>query len=199
MLFNPCKSKDFMPELELNDTRIDLVEQSRLLGVILTSNLSWSANTEFIIEKCNKKLWMHRRLKRLGASQSDLIDVFIKQIRSVTEFAAPVWNSSLTGEEISRLERIQKNAMHIILSDQYSSYNSALKTTGLEKLADRRRKICMKFARRAQKHSKFSKWFRPNPKRITRVKQPKFCTVICKKKRFKKSPLSYLTNLLNSK
>ena len=71
MLFNPCKSKDFMPEIELNDTRIDLVEQSRLLGVILTSNLSWSANTEFIIEKCKKKLWILKRLRKLLASQSD--------------------------------------------------------------------------------------------------------------------------------
>ena len=140
------------------------------MGVILTSNLSWSANTEFVIQKCNKKTWMLRRLKKLGTRHDDLIDVFVKQIRSIAEFAVPVWNSSLTGEEISSLERIQKTALHIILGDQYHSYSSAL-----------------------------SKWFRPNPRKEIRLKQPKFCTVVCKKQRFKKSPLSYLTNLLNSK
>ena len=98
MLFNPCRTKDFMPEMKLNGTRIDLVEQSKLLGVNLTSNLSWSANTEFVIQKCNKKTWMLRRLKKLGTRQDDLIDVFVKHIRSIAEFA--VWNSSLTGEEI---------------------------------------------------------------------------------------------------
>ena len=40
MLFNPCTSKDFMPEIALKDTRIDLVEQTKLLGVVLSSNLS---------------------------------------------------------------------------------------------------------------------------------------------------------------
>ena len=171
------------------------------MGVILTSNLSWSANTEFVIQKCNKKTWMLRRLKKLGTRHDDLIDVFVKQIRSIAEFAVPVWNSSssLTGEEISSLERIQKTALHIILGDQYHSYSSALRTTGLAKLSERRRNICKKFAKKAQKHSKFSKWFRPNPRKEIRLKQPKFCTVVCKKQRFKKSPLSYLTNLLNSK
>ena len=199
MLFNPCRTKDFMPEMKINNTRIELVEQARLLGVILTSNLSWSANTESIVERCNKKMWMLRRLKKLGASRNDLLDVFMKQIRSVAEFAVPVWNSALTGQDISSLERIQKIALHIILADQYISYNVALKTMGLVKLSTRRRKICMKFANKAQKNSKFSKWFRPNLRRNTRLKQPRFCTVVCRKQRFEKSPISYLTRLLKGK
>ena len=109
-----------------------------------------------------------------------------------------MWNSFLTGEDIAKLERLQKTALHIILGDQYKSYSSALKATRLSKLSERRRKTCMKFAKRAQKNTKFSKWFKPNPKVQRRVKQPKFCPVICKKQRFKKSPLSYLTGLLNS-
>ena len=56
----------------------------------------------------------------------------------------------------------------------------------------------MKFAKRAQKNTKFSKWFNPNPKVQRRVKQPKFCPVICKKQRFEKSTLSYMTGLLTS-
>ena len=198
ILFNPLRSKDFMPEIEVENTRVDLVDQVKLLGVVLTSNLSWSANTEFIIKRCNNKIWMLRRLKKLGADQQDLIDVYQKQIRSLTEFAVPVWNSSLTGDEIARLERIQKTSFHIILSEQYNSYNSALKTLGIKKLSERRRKICLKFAKTAQKHRKFSSWFKPKLNIKTRVKQPKFCPVVFKKERFGKSPLSYLTNLLNS-
>ena len=38
MLFNPCSSKDFMPEIVINNTRIDLVEEIKLLGVMLTSD-----------------------------------------------------------------------------------------------------------------------------------------------------------------
>ena len=126
MLFNPCSSKDFMPEIVINNTRIDLVEEIKLLGVMVTSDLSWAANTQYIVGRCNSKIWMLRRLKKLGASSEDLLEVYFKQIRSVAEFAAPVWNSPLTGDNIINLERLQKTVLHIIWGDQYKSYNSAL-------------------------------------------------------------------------
>ena len=138
-----------------------------------------------------------RRLKKLGAAESDLLGVYFKQIRSIAEYAVPVWNSALTGEEIVKIERIQKIACNIILGQNYESYTSALKTLGLEKLSVRRRKICTKFAKKALKHKKFTKWFRPTPEVITRTKKPKFYDVVCKTARFEKSPLSYLTRILN--
>ena len=199
MLFNPCKSKDFVPEFEISKKRIEHVEETKLLGVIISSDLSWTANTDYIINRCCKKTWILRRLKKLGASQNDLLDVYMKQIRNLAEYAVPVWNSSLTGEEISNLERIQKTALHIILGHDYKSYNSALKIFGLDKLADRRKKICLNFAKRAQKHPKFSKWFKPSLQKESRRQQPKFCPPVYRTERFKKSPLCYLTNLLNSK
>ena len=186
-----------MPEVVIENTRIELVEQTKLLGVILSSNMSWAANTAYIVERCNKKTWILRRLKKLGASNTDLLDVYMKQIRSVAEFAVPVWNSSLTGEDITKIERVQKIALHIILGEDYKSYNSALNNLGLEKLSVRRRKICLTFAKKAEKHKKFSNWFKLNPKTRTRQKQSKFCDVFSTKVRFEKSPISYLTSLLN--
>ena len=142
---------------------------------------------------------MIRRLKNLGANMEDLLDVYCKQIRSLLEFAVPVWNSSLTGENISQLERIQKSALHIILGERYHSYRSALKATGLDKLSDRRKKICMAFAKKALKHSKFSSWFKPNTRlQNTRQEPPKFCPVYSKTARFDNSPLCSMTKLLNN-
>ena len=136
---------------EVENTDVQLVEQTKLLGVVLSSNLSWNANTEYMIKRCNSKIWVIRRLKKLGADE-DLLDVYFKQIRSIIEFGVPVWNSSLTGEDTSHLERIQKTVLHIILGDQYRSYNSSLKFSGLQKLSERRRKICLTFAKKALKH-----------------------------------------------
>ena len=133
----------------------------------------------------------------MGTNYSGFLEVYTKQVRSIAEYAVPVWNSALTGEEITRIERIQKTACNIILGGNYESYTSALKTLGLEKLSARRKKICTKFAKNAQKHKKFSKWFRPTPAVITRSKKPHFYDVVCKTVRFEKSPLSYLTKLLN--
>ena len=141
-----------MPEMELEGTRINLVEKTKLLGVVLTSNLTWEANTDYIVKRCNDKIWILRRLKKLGANRSDLLDVYFKQIRSIAEFAAPVWNSALTGVDIAKLERIQKTALHVILSHDYRSYSSALRALGLQKLSERRRQLCLNFAKKAEKH-----------------------------------------------
>ena len=198
MLFNPCISRDFVPEMTVDNTRIELVEQTKLLGVIITSDLKWENNTQYIIQRCNSKMWTIRRLKNLGASADDLIDIYFKQIRSILEFACPVWNASLTGEDIVGLERVQKTVLHIILGDQYFSYSSALKATGLEKLTDRRKKLSINFAKKAQKTPKFSNWFQPNPKIGGRTKQPQFCPAVAKTERFQKSPISELIKLLNT-
>ena len=87
----------------------------------------------------------------MGASDEDILDVYCKQIRSILEFAVPVWNSSITGENISDIERVQKTALHIILGDRYVSYSNALRLSGLDKLSNRRRKFCLSFAKKSLK------------------------------------------------
>ena len=67
MLFNPCWSVDFMPHLEVEDKELELVEEMRLLGVIIQSDMKWGANTDHIVKKASFKLWVIRRLKALGA------------------------------------------------------------------------------------------------------------------------------------
>ena len=198
MLFNPCTSKDFMPSFELNGHELEAVDKTKLLGVILTSDLKWADNTKYIVERANKKLWILRRLKKLGADQEDLLDVYAKQVRSICEFAAPVWHSSLTGEDRLSIERIQKSALHIILGHDYNSYRAALRRTGLDSLFERSRKLCKNFSRKALKHPKFSKWFKPDPGYSkTRSETKKLCEVVAWHDRYEDSPLSYLTALLN--
>ena len=62
MLFNPCHSVDFMPELEFGTDQLELVEEMRLLGVLLQSDMKWSSNTESIVKRASNKLWVIRRL-----------------------------------------------------------------------------------------------------------------------------------------
>ena len=102
------------------------------------------------------------------------------------------------GSSIYYLERIQKTFLHIILGDKFQSYRNALKLSGLDKLSDRRRKICLTFAKTSLKHEKFSNWFKPNLKITkTRLQQPKFCNVYSRTNRFERSPIIYLVKILN--
>ena len=198
MLFNPSRSRDFMPQFNIEGNQIELVEEARLLGVTVRSDLSWSAHVDDIVKRCNKKLWILRRLRRLGAENSDLKEIYEKQIRCVLEYAAPVWHPALTGDQRLKIERIQKSALHIILAEQYKSYTSACKTLKLESLHFRREYLCKKFAKKSFMNPKFKKWFKVNNKHTkTRFKQPKLLSVVSRTNRFKNSPISYLTNLLN--
>ena len=80
----------------------------------LTGTLHAYANTQYIIKRAYSRIWILKRLYNLGASQSQMLDVYIKQIRSVLELAVPAWHPSLTLEEKIIIERVQKTALHII-------------------------------------------------------------------------------------
>ena len=138
-------------------------------------------------------------MKQLGAKPSDLMDVYIKQIRCLLEFAVTVWHPSLTNEDRLKIERVQKAALCVIMGQEYRSYRTALKHFQLETLFLRRNKLCKTFAIKSLKDKKFSNWFKPNQKRVyTRYLSPKFCEVYYRTERFRKSPISYLTNILNN-
>ena len=59
-------------------------------------------------EKGYARLWMLRRLKSLGASIPEMLDVYQKQVRSVLELAVPVWEPGLTQLESKQIERVQR-------------------------------------------------------------------------------------------
>ena len=127
------------------------------------------------------------------------MDVYTKQVRSVLELAVPAWNGALTQSSKQDIERVQKTALHIMLGESYGCYRDALEAVGLVSLDERRHKLSLKFAKKAAKHEKHSKWFVPSVRLVnTRQEQDKFCPVYAKHKRFEDSPISYLTRLLNS-
>ena len=53
-----------------------------------------------------------------------------RQIRTVIEFGAVVWNAGLTQEniaQIAQIERVQRSALCVILGSKYRSYEDACK------------------------------------------------------------------------
>ena len=188
-----------MPSFHLDNEEIELVPETKLLGIVIRNDMSWISNTQYMVTKAYKKLWILRRLKRLGATQNDLLDIYVKQVRSHLEYAIPVWHSALTGDQRLQIERVQKSALRIILGAQYTSYTSALKILKIDTLNNRRIKLCKKFAVKTSKNEKFNKWFKVNDiSSLTRLKKNPYCPVYSRTKRFENSPISYITNLLNS-
>ena len=193
MLFNTSKKRDFQPEIVGEDgTVFDVEEGMKLLGIKITSDLKWHANTQYICARGYSKLWMLRNLKRLGASTNDLIDVYVKQCRSILELAVPAWSPGLTVGNSNQIERVQKAALAIIMGETYSSYSNALHILDMETLVDRRTALCLSFAKKAYKSEKFREWFTESETDI------QLAEVTVRTARYWKSPLPYLTDLLNN-
>ena len=192
------KSPDERPFLGVFKLRLAISWQLlRLLGVTMRSDLKWTSNTKDIVKRAYNKLWILRRLKQLGANSEELVDIYNKQCRSILEYAVPAWNGAITKDEIIEIERVQKVALHIILGEQYGSYKDDREKTKLETLEVRRENLSLKFAKKAEKHPKHKNWFIPRPVRTTRHQNSKYWSAIARTERLKKSPIPYLTDLLN--
>ena len=198
MVFNPCRTIDFMPKIDLGGHELEVVEKMRLLGVTIRSDLKWSSNTADIVQRAANKLWLLRRLKKFGANIEELVDMYSKFCRSILEFAVPAWHSAITAYESDSIERVQKMALHIILGDRYRSYETSLGEVGLETLESRRTQLCINFAKKAEKNIKFKQWFRERPVVSTRKQSDKYWGPVTRTTRLKNSAIPYLTSLLNN-
>ncbi|XP_072023126.1 uncharacterized protein [Amphiura filiformis] len=104
-----------LPVVKIGGKELEVVIETKILGLSIQSNLSWDIQVNNMISKGSRRLYMLNRFKRLGLPVEDLVHVFVSYVRPVVEYATPVWHSSLTAEQSDRLENIQKRACPIIL------------------------------------------------------------------------------------
>ena len=144
---------------------------------------------------------MLRRLKQLGATSEELLDVYQKQVRCIVEYASPVWTGGLTQDEVSQIERVQKAAFAIILGPGYKNYSEALLSLDCDSLEERRKSINLKFAKKSLKNDRFTNWFcsettNVHSMRTRSYEENKILPVQARTATFQRSPLAYLTQLI---
>ena len=99
-----------------------------------------------------------------NTNMEDLKNIYVLFVRSQLEQSAVVWHSSLTQENITDLECVQKSAVKIIMGNKYKSYQKSLIFLELETLKERRERLFLKFAKRCLKNDKAKKMFPLNSK-----------------------------------
>ena len=154
MIINFCTSLQFRTRLMLKDALLEQVHVTRLLGVLISDDLSWTENTKNLIKKANSRMTILRKLTEFEVPKSDMINIYILFIRSVIEQSSDVWSSSLTIEEKEGLERVQKIALRIIYQNNYKTYNNALELSKLPKIETRFQDLLLRFAIKCIKNDK---------------------------------------------
>ena len=154
MYFNFTRDKQFSTRLKIDNDKLDVISDTKLLGTIISNDLKWDKNTEFIVKKAYARMEILRRAKSFNASFEDLKLIYIMFVRSILEFSCTVWNSSLTIQNIEDLERVQKTAIKIILGESYLNYIKSLNLLQLQDLQERREELCLSFAKKCVKNEK---------------------------------------------
>ena len=112
MIFSKAKKYDFQPEYAFSDGQtLSVIEETRLLGIQLTTDLKWYSNTQAICKKAMSRMWLLRRMKLLDLEPHIILDYYMKEIRVLAEQGVPIWNAGLTSSQIRDIERIQKVAL----------------------------------------------------------------------------------------
>ena len=123
---------------------VESVSSFKLLGGLLSNDLTWRARVDYILKKANLRLYALRKLRRACLNQPDLANVYSSLIRSCLEYAFLSW-ASLSTTLSDDIESLKRRAMRITYPEL--SYMDALDVADLDTLASRRYKCCMKFVR----------------------------------------------------
>ena len=98
------------------------------------------------------------------------------------------------------IERLQKNALRIILKEDYISYENALEMSNLNSLVERRESLCLKFAKSCVKNDTVKDMFPLNPieYHVDTRDREEFQVTMAHTERLKKSAVPYMQRLLNA-
>ena len=199
MIFNFTNNFQFSTRNQLNNTNVEVIEKTKLLGTVITNDLKWEENTSLLVRKANTRMQLLRKCSTFTKDIEELKNIYIFFIRSILEQSCVLWHSSLTVDDSNNLERVQKSSLKIILQEEYEDYESSLHKVNIQSLYERRITLCENFARNTAKHEKLHKLFPKNPNNpsaTTRNPEP-YQVNMAFTERYKTSSIPYMQRLLN--
>ena len=210
MVLNPDKTKllicnfstsnQFQSLLSIpgSANKIELCFETKLLGYWLTSDVKPARHISHILKIAYSRLWAISRLKSADVRDDDILLFYTMKVRSVLEYAAPVFTSMLTIQQSSDIERIQKIVLKVILGRRYTEYEQACKLLSISTLESRRKHLSLKFALACLRSPQHSYLFKQRKSLYYDLRNIKsFEVPHCHTKRYSCSPIPYLTSLLN--
>ena len=199
MIVNFTDKFQFHTRLQLKGQSVQIVEKTKILGTILTNNLSWNENCSNLIKKVNAQMQLLRKVWSFGSSCQEMVHLWKVFCRSVLEQSCVSWDSGLTQENRNNLERTQKTFLKLVLQENYQNYNNALKISQLETLDKRRKELTLRFAQTSLADGLLHDLF-PIRKKQHNIKirnKERYKVFHANTERFKNSPILTMQRMLN--
>ena len=102
------------PHIVIDDLVINRVNNVKILGVTISSDLTWDAHVDNIVSKAGKRVYMVYQLKRAGIEQAELLRIYLSIVRPVLEYACPVWSTNIPNYLSQNIEMVENRALRSI-------------------------------------------------------------------------------------
>ena len=151
-----------------------------------------------VTTKAAKRFRFLKTLKHAGVTVDDLAHYYQTVVRPVSEYACPVWHSSLSKQQAKSLEDVQRRALQIIVGN--TPYSEACHMFDIQSLEDRWSELCRTLFRQTVNNESHSLHYLLPPKHdtylVSRLQSASTYPILCAKtNRLKNSFLPYcLTN-----
>ena len=163
-MINPAHTKQAVPMVAAVDgSPLLCVSEMKLLGLIFDDSLTWWPLVNDLTGRTRRKIWALHRLREAGASTEVLKVNYVTRVRSILEYGAVVWGCVISGLQAKNIEKVQMNALQVVLGAESRSYEANLRKLELEKLSVRRESLIHKFAISTFRNPEFRSWYKPTP------------------------------------
>ena len=76
MIFNFTNNFQFSTRTFINGKNIEVIDQTKLLGVVITNDLKWEENTNVLVKKANARMQLLRKCATFTKDKSELIIIW---------------------------------------------------------------------------------------------------------------------------
>ena len=90
-----AKEQRVFDPIIIEGKEVELVTSTKLQGLTIASDLSWNDHVTEITKKASKSLYFLTQLKRAGVPKQYLALFYVSCVRSVIDYAAPVFFKGL--------------------------------------------------------------------------------------------------------
>ena len=106
-----------------NIVEVERVDSVKLLGVFLTSNISWSLQINHLVTGITRKFYVLNQIKNMSLSSDGLNNVFRAMVLSRIQYALPVYSGNLHQSDIDRINAALRKARRWGLTTIQTDFN----------------------------------------------------------------------------
>ena len=108
------KNEPQFAPIVVDGKELERVTSAKLLGVTISSSLTWNKHINDVIKKASKRLYFLMQLKRSRVPRHNMSTFYTACIRSVLTYTAPTFFNAPPKYLKDKLVQVKKQAMSII-------------------------------------------------------------------------------------